>query len=348
MKKYFQYPSNRLTFFLSPIILSMIISCESILFIELDEADKLIVLNGTISPDTGILVQVTRTRHILDNAGIDPLDKAKVRLLSENMNVEQLDYFENGYYASENFKPVVGDRYIIEVENPGYPSVSASCIIPEPVKIASIDTTTVSIDISHHEYNFGYPSYNDLLQFDLTIHDPSDRENFYLLNMLADRSRTERRDTTVVIVDSLYYGGQWNYFPKDSVYILENVVRFTEEIDIASDDIIVEATTSAGILFSDQLIDGKTYSFRGQIFAWTLESADSALVFFRLHSISESYYKYLKSRQKHYDAKDDYLAVPVIVFSNIESGTGFFGGYSSDVMTITAVIPEYHYYYSWY
>ncbi len=126
--------------------------------------------------------------------------------------------------------------------------------------------------------------------------------------------------------------------------MLGNVVRFTEKIDIISNDIIIEAETSAGILFSDQLIDGKSYSFRGQISTWSLESADSALVFFRLHSISESYYKYLKSPQKHYDAKDDYLAVPVIVFSNIESGTGFFGGYSSDVMTITAVILEYNYY----
>ena len=81
--------------------------------------------------------------------------------------------------------------------------------------------------------------------------------------------------------------------------------------------------------------------------AGMLESADSAVVDFRLHSISESYYKYLKSRQNHYESKDDYLAVPVIVYSNVESGTGFFGGYSSDVTTITTFIPEYQYDY-WY
>ena len=61
---------------------------------------------------------------------------------------------------------------------------------------------------------------------------------------------------------------------------------------------------------------------------------------FKLHFISESYYKYLKYRQKHYETKDNYLAVPVIVYSNVDGGTGFFGAYSSDVYTITTFIPE--------
>ncbi len=76
-------------------------------------------------------------------------------------------------------------------------------------------------------------------------------------------------------------------------------------------------------------------------------AADSAVVDIRLHSISESYYKFLKSRQKHYESVDDYLAVPVIVYTNIEGGTGFLGGYSSDVRTITTFIPEY-FWDSWY
>ena len=61
----------------------------------------------------------------------------------------------------------------------------------------------------------------------------------------------------------------------------------------------------------------------------------------RLNSISESYYKYLKSRQNHYETMEDPFAVPVIVFTNVEGGTGFLGGYSSDVHTITTFVPEF-------
>ena len=326
------------------VILMLSNSCESVLFIELEEADKLIVVNGALTNDSTVAIQVSRTRHILDNANVVPLDKAVVRLYQGSSIIEQLSYTGNGYYVSENFTPDIGKEYIVEVENTGYPTVTARSMIPDPVKIISIDTMSITQEFEGPYY---WDSNETLLQFDLTISDPPGVENYYLLNMEADRSRTEWRDTTVVIIDSLYYGDKWNYYPRDSTYTVGDIIRYTAHPFIITEDIIVEASTSNGILFSDQLIDGKSYSFRGQIVYNSLESADSAVVDFMLHSISESYYKYLKSRQKHYESKDDYLAVPVIVYSNVESGTGFFGGYSSDVYTITTFIPEYQYDY-WY
>jgi len=346
MGKSYQYSTRIFKYLLPVFILSFIISCESTLFIELEEADKLIVLNGAIAANSCIIVQVSRTRHILDNASISPLDKARVRITGDNMGTEELEYSGNGYYISENSRAVVGERYLLEVENSGYPTISASCIIPEPVKISSIDTATVLNNLQNIGFDNYGPIYDLIFQFDLTIQDPLDRENYYLLNVLADRSRFNYRDTTVIIVDSLFYAGQWNYFPRDSVYHIRSVRRFNDVPPIASEDIIVEATTSTGILFSDQLIDGKSYSFRGSIPIWSLESADSTILSFSLHSISESYYKYLKSRQLYYETKDDYLAVPVIVYSNVESGTGFFGGYSTDVNTITTIIPR-NYHFPW-
>ena len=101
-----------------------------------------------------------------------------------------------------------------------------------------------------------------------------------------------------------------------------------------------------GVLFSDHLFDGKSYSLRGNFQTYDLTSADSAVVELRLHTISESYYKYLKSRQAHFDTKENLLAVPVIVYSNVEEGTDFLGGYSTDTWTFTAFVPEYGY--DWY
>ena len=322
----------------------MLSACESILFIELEESDKLIVVNGAITDQATLAVQVSRTRHILDNAPVVPLENASVLIYQGGSLVEELTYSDNGYFRSESLIPAIGEAYTIEVEHDGYPSVSASCEIPEPVEIQKLDTVSVTIDYDD-EYYYGYS--DRFLQFDLTLDDPAGVDNYYLLFAEADRSWTEYRDTTVKVVDSLYYGDQWNYFLVDSSYIIYDIHRFTDFPYITTQEIVVEAITSHGVLFSDQLIDGKTYSFRGHFYEHDLEASDSAVVDIRLHSISESYYKYLKSRQSHYDTKENYLAVPVIVFSNVEEGAGFFGGYSTDEYTITTFIQEYRWEY-WY
>jgi hypothetical protein len=95
-----------------------------------------------------------------------------------------------------------------------------------------------------------------------------------------------------------------------------------------------------GVLFSDNLIDGGRYSFRGMIPEYMLASADSTQLEIRLQSISEEYFRYLKSRQQHYIARDEPLSVPVIVYSNVQNGAGFLGGYSTDQRTITTFVPE--------
>jgi len=325
-----------LVFILMPFLHS---ACESVLFIELEESDKLIVLNGAISSDSLISVQVSRTRHILDNAPVEPLENAKVSLYQNGSLLQELTYTENGSFVSTDFIPSIGYDYTIEVENTAYEPVTASSGIPKVVPIELFDTVSINRDDGDP---YSYSSYNDVLQFDLTLEDPPGVENFYMVSAEADRSWTEYRDTMVQYWDSGWYNNQWNYFLSDCTYTVTDIYRYMDYPYIGTEDIVVEAITSHGVLFTDHLFDGKSYSFKGEFYHDQLRSADSAVVDIRLHSISESYYKYLKSRQKHYSTKDNYLAVPVIVYSNVDGGTGFFGGYSSDEYTFTTFISEYY------
>lgn len=319
------------------LMLLLAASCESVLFIELEESDRLIVVNGALSNDSIVTVQVSRTRHILDNADLAPLEGAMVTLFRGSEMVEQLDYAGNGYFRAAFFHPAVGEELSIEVEQPGYPSVSACCEIPETVGIVSVDTSTVI-----EEYNdYGYSYKEEMFQMDVTINDPPGVENYYLLNLQVDKSYTSWRDTTVNYVDSLYHNGEWHYFISDTTYTVTDTFRYIENPEVGSPDLVVEAVTDNGILFSDQLIDGKEYSIRAYTILRSIRSADSAVVDIRLHSISESYYRYMKSRQKHYETKDAPFAVPVIVYTNVEGGAGFLGGYSSDLHTITTFVPEF-------
>ena len=315
----------------------MAASCESVLFIELEESDKLIVLNGALSKDSTVTVQVSRTRHILDNAAIEPLGSAVVNLYRNGTQIEQLDYVGSGYFSGASVQPSVGEELSIGIELAGYPSVTARCEIPETVGIVSMDTTTVIEEFEEYSYVYTQESF----QMDVTLLDPPGVENYYLLDLQVDKSYTSWRDTSYQFIDSLYHNGDWHYFVADTAYAVADIFRYVDQPFVSSPDLVVEAVTSQGILFSDQLIDGKEYSVRAFTSLQSIRSADYALVDVRLHSISESYYRYLKSRQKHYETKEDPFAVPVIVFTNVDGGTGFLGGYSSDVESIITFVPEF-------
>jgi hypothetical protein len=340
-------PNNILFLLIGGVLIFLATSCESVLFIELEESDKLIVLNGVLGSDSIAVVQVSRTRHILDNAELMPLENASVSLYMEGNLVEQLGYVGNGHFRSGSFIPPVGVELTVEVEQQGYSSVSARCEIPEAVGIVSVDTSTVIREFGDYSWSYA----EEIFQMDVTIKDPPGVENFYLLNLQVDRSFTEWRDTTYQYVDSLHHNDEWHYFVADSTYTIGEIFRFIDHPRAVSPDLVVEAITDQGILFSDQLIDGKDYSVRAEITTGSLRSADSAIVDIRLHSISESYYRYLKSRQKHYESTDDPFAVPVIVYTNVEGGVGFLGGYSSDLHRITTFVSEYgddYYYHEYY
>ncbi len=319
-------------------------ACESVLFIELEESDRLIVLNGTLAVDSLVRVQVSRTRHILDNAPLTPLKNATVLFSRNGDQPVSLTHRGNGWFEGDQLSVHSGDIIELEVECPSYPGVHGSLQIPSAVPIYRIDTSMQVIEVGgpYYSYTEGY------VEFDLTLEDPPGEKNYYLVDLMAHRSVTEWRDTTVQYVDSIYHNGQWNYFVSDSSYTYPLVHPITDRPSIGSEDLAIEAVTQQGLLISDQLIDGQRYSIRFSTMSYNLQSADSALVHIRLHSIDESYYKYLKSRQNHYYATDDYLAVPVIVYSNVVGGTGILGGYATDVCTITTFIPEeswdYYYY----
>ena len=59
------------------------IGCEKTIEIDLEDAKIRIVVNSEINPDSTIKVNVTRSRHILDNAEIVPLTDADVKIFED-------------------------------------------------------------------------------------------------------------------------------------------------------------------------------------------------------------------------------------------------------------------------
>ncbi len=102
------------------------------------------------------------------------------------------------------------------------------------------------------------------------------------------------------------------------------------------DDLFVEAVDPTynnktheipGILFNDNLFNGRTIDFR-----LTADSPPIEKII--LVSVSEEYYQYFTTKNLQQETRDDPFAQPVQLFNNIENGLGIFAGYNSFVLTL--------------
>jgi hypothetical protein len=287
-----------------------VIACEKTIEINLEDAKIRIVLNAELNPDSTISVNITRSRHILDNAAIVPITDATVTLYEDDVLIGTLSYKSSGNYDI-NYKPIVGKTYKIEVAHGNYDDVYAFTIIPEAIPITDIDTTK-----SYDEY--GSQIYN----FSIKFTDPSVERNYYMIGM-RNRYSYEAWDENLIVYDTLYVG------PDTTIVHIEYGgyywTKTTENLWFQTDDMIIDEViyfNNVGV-FSDELINGKEYSVKLRVDGYGMYS-DTNMVFVDLYAISPEYYKYLTSFARHQNANGDPFAEPVMVFSNVVEGIGIF------------------------
>lgn len=323
---------------LAALILWLTGGCEKNIDIDIDEIDPMIVLNATIAPDSVIEVTLSRTRHILDNAELSMLTTGTVEISDDRGHSATLVKGEDSRYRTTAFLPEEGATYTVKASAEGYYDVESSCTIPASIAIDRIDTTAVYSDYGGKQYNF-----------EIHFTDPAGEKNYYALSMKAlvynEELRYEERWDTLYIdpeKDTVVVG--WTI---DTIRIMH---PYYEMVYLQSEDLVIEEYSSAdnGFVFSDKLFDGKSYTFKGSFQDYMLSySADTATLYISLKSLDENYYRYLYSLQKHYYAKDDFFATPVVVYTNVTDGLGIFGSYSVDTDSMKFA-PGERYYWEYY
>lgn len=148
----------------------------------------------------------------------------------------------------------------------------------------------------------------DYIECRLKLNDPGNTKNYYLVRAVA--------------------------------YSYDEYEEYEYPINLISDDPIVEEFLDwgdSGFLFSDDVINGKSYEiiFYTDIWNVTSWSGNPVIVVFYLETITEEYYKYAKSFSRHKQTTNNPFAEPVQVFCNIENGFGIFAGYSSDMKIVS-------------
>ncbi|HOZ30246.1 MAG TPA: DUF4249 domain-containing protein [Bacteroidales bacterium] len=311
------------TIVISIIVLLIVlgISCEKTIEIDLDDAKIRLVVNAELNPDSTIKVNVTRSRHILDNAEIEAVSDAVVKLFEDDVFIGNLTYESRGFYTI-NYKPIIGKKYKVEVTHDKYDDVYGLTEIPNPVGIHSIDTIKTFSEWGDEIYNFS-----------ININDPAGQKNYYMISM-RNKYIYEYWDPEMIVYDTVQNG---DTIVVNITYGGNVTVEDDQIVWFESDDMIIDAQVynNNSVVFSDELFSGDQYSLKLNVYKYSFYG-DTNLVYIDLFSISQEYYKYLVSFSKHQDASGDPFSEPVIVFTNIVEGIGILG--SSAVSTDSVMI----------
>lgn len=303
--------NNRLGYIL--IFFSVILStCESDYQLDIPDNGRKIVINGFLSTDETISVQVFESKFILDSINYKPLKNPIVQLWIDDQYVEDLHcrYSRSlfSYYKIDSMsyissrKPVPERTYSIKVLYPGLPEAVASVKMPETVPIDKIDTVLMASRI-------------DKL-YSICFNDPGEESNYYFLKFFVT-------------------GLGLAPFSCDTT------------INISERDFTPEFLYNEKFIFSDKLFDGKNAEVKflipsviGDLIfnipTWAYDCSHivinktvSRKMYIKLYSCSEEFYLYYKSYRTTIERGDDIFYEPVKVYSNVKNGYGILAAYNT-------------------
>lgn len=291
---------------LSWIVIIVLMSCELIVDVDVPYEGDRIVLNGVQRTDYPWAVDVSRSTYVLDNSyryGFPPLPEAEVTVFGDDGSVLNLVGDTLGYFKHDSY-PLPGHRYKIVARANGLPEVHSEMVMPNPVKIKSVewDSSRVSNDPN---------SYRADVTVNVTFDDPAEEKNYYAAFVEVSFTITYQRPTDPAPrTDSL-----------------------TQRYEAQISDPAIATADEQKRRFSDGTFNGKTYTapIRAQFYAspgYKFYRIDIQLV-----TISDECFRYEESKELYNATEGDPFAQPVQIYSNVENGFGVFAGTSADRKT---------------
>lgn len=323
--------------------------CEEVIEFRGDKIDPKIVLYTLLEPDNIITVSLAKSQSIFEKEYEPPqITNATVRVFRDGVLLTTLTYVPPGAtpdwmpqvphskYISEGVRPEPGHLYRIEAEVPGLKPVHAEVWLPVAVVAERVDTMTRT-DME------GYP----YLQARVRFTDPPGQENYYRLSVRRIEGFALKSDDSSVMPDSvMVYSDDFTFSSVD-----EPLINPASDEDLFGDNV-----SNRYSIFSDELIEGKTYDLSFRLYSAKKDTANYEFIHFvfELQSITKDLYLFLRSSAAHYQTRNSPFSEPVIVYSNIVNGLGIAGGKTSSSIThrygsypvegVKYVVSEWYYY----
>lgn len=289
---------------------------------KLPRIDRKLVVNGYLSPqDTVLAVSVSSSQTVLGDFLTDSVNTVRdaiVRLSSEGKTLTLLYDSQNRVYVGDARKlPVqVGKTYTVQVDAPGFETVTSSCTVPKNVPVSELKVDSSRRSEFGVELTWGY-NVRALWQ------DPAGETNFYRI---------------------VGYGECLNW-----------PLRFPEaSIDTTKPKVLMRGSIGFGRqeqFITDQNQDGQLLmSSRGELpsyFDYSFYDSTSQSGYSGNHSFSrpltllvsvlqvdENYYNYHRARQQQRQSQNNPFAEPILMPSNIQGGLGCFGAYNRSTKVV--------------
>lgn len=172
-------------------------SCEKVIHVDLKEADRKFVIEGTIlRGDTIQRVRVTKSTSFEVSTGAPTVDNAIVTVSDDLGNTGVFTAVGNGWYELVNYPGVEGRTYTLQVSADGN-TFQASSTMPGFVPIDSL-------------YVVFYPFNQDSLITVVPAHfDPAAVENYYQFRV----TKNGERDKSIYLQDDQFTDGNLTIQP---------------------------------------------------------------------------------------------------------------------------------------
>lgn len=256
---------------------------------------------------------VSHSQSILSTNQIDGINNATVVITDGSGTVVETfkqdqdfnHYYGNGYYNPvTNFTPQAGQQYTFTVSAPGYETVSSTLTLPN--QISGIQGSYLKKE--ENPFNL-----SGRLTF--TIPDKGNQNNYYLIYG--------------VILDDQHNVMERGYFSEEE----EDSGIGTEINDIHFSQAMYNDFYSFRP-FDDKTFNGTSVTVSRNINISAGGTVEPKYLRLMVSSLTEDYFKFLKSLQLYYDSSGNPFAEPAQVRGNIKNGYGCFGGYTNTYIDI--------------
>lgn len=170
-------------------------SCQKVIDVKLDEADKKIVVDAVLTDhEGGCIVKLSKTKNFNENNNFVGLGGAVITIKDETGNTTTLTETSPGVYTNGQMKGTSGKTYqlLINVEGKSY---SASSTMPENIHLDSLYLKTQKFFSDEETFS------------NVVFQDPGGVKNYYLFKQFVNGKRT---DGTFIMDDDLSDGKKFN------------------------------------------------------------------------------------------------------------------------------------------
>lgn len=341
------YKHNQLKFLIIFLFTITFLSCSKDRVLDLKQYNKLLVVNCTFNPDSTWELWLSSTLSIGEYSEYFPaINNATIQLYENDSLIGNMTNTSKGYYTL-NQLPKLGKTYSVKIHAEGFDDVFAKDSIPKTKGLIT-EGTVEKILIEKN----APPPYVDniykVLPFELTLIDTKIESNFYKIQANIDVTSLDQ-------FPQYFYDEHYIVFPKKYIFTSDKIFEpisweqnFILYSDVALEDTIYNLSayyTGFGKSYNNgvdvtkitpQYISSeKLNPFYNGIVGWGIMQAKEGTGEWKLEysvelqTISESYYKYNKTRLLQQYNRTIPGSEFNNIYSNVVGGKGIFGGYQS-------------------